>query len=420
MSKAPSFDFAEFRSYIREYSPVYIPIFNNELRYEVVYGGSGSGKSHIVARKLLYRLLYEKEVNHKILVVRKVDRTIKRSVFELFKNLIVKWNLYGDFTINLTDKTMTYKPTGSQILFTGLDDVERLKSIEGITAIWCEEATELMQEDFEQLDLRLRGETGTYKQIIVTFNPISAENWVKKVFFDSGMKNVFILKTTYIDNQFIDAEYKEVLDAKKLTNPRYYKIYALAEWGTAEGLVFGNFTRRMIREDDIRGLEGFYGLDFGYSIDPTAFCQNFVNHAEKKIYVYDGFYSKGMSNSQIANKLIELKVHKHEITADSSEPKSIASIKAKGVPRIKGAKKGADSINAGIDFLLDYEIIINSHLTDFEKEFLNYSWAKDRNGRHTGKPIDDYNHFIDAFRYSTEKLQTRRGGRGRISKPSGL
>ena len=419
MSKLPSFDFAEFRNYTRRYSPVYIPIFNDTSRYEVVYGGSGSGKSHIIARKILYRLLYEKEVNHKFLVVRKVDRTIKRSVFELLKNIISKWGLYNDFSINLTDKTMIYKPTGSQILFTGLDDVEKLKSIEGITGIWIEEATELMQEDFEQLDLRLRGETGTYKQIIVTFNPISAENWVKKVFFDSGMKNVFILKTTYLDNQFIDAEYKEVLDSKKLTNPRYYKIYALAEWGTAEGLVFNNFKRRLISESEIRGLEGFYGLDFGYSVDPTAFCQNYIDHNKKIIYIYDGFYQKGLSNSQIAKKLIDLKVHKHEIVADSSEPKSIASIKAKGVPRIRGAKKGADSINAGIDFLLDYEIIINAHLIEQEKEFLNYSWAKDRNGRHTGKPIDDFNHFIDALRYSTEKLQIRRGTRGRVKKPSG-
>jgi len=419
MSKAPSFDFAEFREYTRKYSPVYVPIFNNELRYEVVYGGSGSGKSHIVARKILYRLLYEKDVDHKFLIVRKVDRTIKRSVFELFKNLIVKWGLYADFSINLTDKTMIYKPTGAQILFTGLDDVEKLKSIEGITGVWIEEATELMQEDFEQLDLRLRGDTGTYKQITVTFNPISAENWVKKVFFDSGMKNVFILKTTYLDNQFIDAEYKDVLDAKKLTNPRYYQIYALANWGTAEGLIFDNITTRLIKPEEIKGLQCVQGGDFGYTNDPTAFNESYIDIKNKKLYVYDGFYEKGLSNGAIASRLKDLKVHRHITTFDSSEPKSIASLKAKGI-NARPAKKGKDSINAGIDFLLDYEIILNAHLVEFQKEGLNYAWATDRNGRALNKPVDDYNHFFDSLRYATEHLQTRRGAIGRIQKPKGI
>jgi len=131
MSALPSFNLAEFRQYVRTYSPVYIPMFNDESRYQVIWGGAGSGKSHIVARKILYRVLHERIIKHNFLVVRKVDRTIKRSVFTLFCNLIQKWGLWSDFDINKTDKTIIYKPTGSQIMFTGLDDVEKLKSIEG-------------------------------------------------------------------------------------------------------------------------------------------------------------------------------------------------------------------------------------------------------------------------------------------------
>ena len=412
-------DLAEFRQYVRDYSPAFLPMFRDESRYQIIWGGAGSGKSHIVARKILYRLLEEKDVKHNFLIIRKVDRTIKRSVFTLMKNLISKWGLTSDFSINLSDKTMIYKPTGSQIMFSGLDDVEKLKSIEGVTGIWCEEATELNQEDYEQLDLRLRGDTGTYKQIILTLNPISAEHWIKKVFFDSNLPNVFTLKTTYLDNVFIDAEYKAVLDAKKITNPRYYKIYALGEWGTAEGLVFERVTKRLIRQEEVRGLECIQGLDFGYSVDPTAFTQSYIDTKAKKLYIFDGFYEKGLSNSKIASLLKSKLVHKHIITADSAEPKSIASIKAKGVPRIRGAKKGKDSINAGIDFLSDYEIIINAHLVEIEKEFLNYSWAVDRNGKQLNKPIDDFNHAIDSIRYSAEHIAIRRGRINGVGKPSG-
>ena len=180
-----------------------------------------SGKSHIVARKLLYRMLNESQVKHNFLIIRKVDRTIKKSVWTLMKNIISIWGLTKQFHFNQTDRTMIYKPTGSQFMFSGLDDVEKLKSIEGVTSIWVEEATELLQEDFEQLDLRLRGEFGCLKQIILTFNPISDQHWIKKIFFDDPIDGVFTLKTTYLDNAFIDEEYKMVMNNKKKSNPRY-------------------------------------------------------------------------------------------------------------------------------------------------------------------------------------------------------
>jgi phage terminase large subunit len=154
---------ANFRAHVKEHSPAFVPLFVDQSRYQVAWGGAGSGKSHIVARKILYRLLKEDQCKHNFLIIRKVDRTIKRSVFALMKNIISKWGLLPDFDINLTDKTMIYRPTGAQIMFSGLDDVEKLKSIEGVTSIWAEEATELTQEDFEQLDLRLRGNTGALK-----------------------------------------------------------------------------------------------------------------------------------------------------------------------------------------------------------------------------------------------------------------
>lgn len=402
-------DLADFRRHVKEKSPAFVPLFKNEKRYEVVWGGAGSGKSHIVARRYLYRILKESNVHHNILIIRKVDRTIKRSVFTLMRNLIRRWNLVDEFNINLADKTITYKANNSQFMFSGLDDVEKLKSIEGVTSIWCEEATELTQEDFEQLDLRLRGEHGCLKQITLTLNPISEQHWIKKIFFDDPMESVFTLHTTYKDNAFIDAEYQMVMENKKKTNPRYYNIYALGNWGTAEGLIFPAVKQRLIRPEEIAGLECVQGLDFGYTNDPTAFHQSYVDKANKRLYVYDGFYEKGMSNAKIADSIKAMEAHKHRTIADSSEPKSIDYIKGKGV-RIEGAQKGADSISSGIDFLSEFEIIVNAHLVEFMTEFNNYSWALDKHGKATNKPVDDFNHFIDSLRYSVEPLSKKSKG----------
>ena len=397
-------DLGKFKQHIKDKSPAFVPLFKNKSRYQIVWGGAGSGKSHIVARKYLYRMLNESHVKHNILVIRKVDRTIKKSVWTLMQNIITLWGLSSQFKFNQTDRTMIYKPTGSQFMFSGLDDVEKLKSIEGVTSIWVEEATELTQEDFEQLDLRLRGEFGCLKQIILTFNPISDQHWIKKIFFDDPIESVFTLKTTYLDNSFIDDEYKMVMENKKKSNPRYYQIYALGNWGTAEGLIFNNVTQRLIKEYEIADLDCYQGLDFGYTNDPSAFNQSYVDDVNKKIYVFDGFYAKGMSNLQISSEIKRMLAHKHMTTADSSEPKSIDYIKGKGV-RIKGAVKGADSINIGIDFLLEYEIIVNAHLVEFMTEFDNYAWGVDKKtGKATNKPVDDFNHFIDGLRYAVESL----------------
>ena len=392
---------AEVRGYLNRTSPAFIPYFKDKSRYQVIWGGAGSGKSHKVARVVLQRVLKEK---HNYLIVRKVESTIKRSVFALMRNLITAWGLKHEFDINKTDKTMIYKPTGSQIMFSGLDDPEKLKSIEGVTSIWVEEATELLQNDFEQLDLRLRGEHGSLKQITLTLNPISEQHWIKKIFFDDPIEGVFTLKTTYLDNQFIDEDYKIVMNNKKKTNPRYYKIYGLGDWGPSDGLIFNNVTTRVIKESELSQLQCKQGLDFGYTNDPSAFNESYVDMKNRKIYVYDGFYEKGLSNAIIASKIKAMGLHRHKTTADSSEPKSIDYLSGKGV-RIEGARKGKGSINAGIDFLLEFEIIVNAHLIDFMTEFQNYSWKADKAGAKINTPVDDFNHFIDSLRYGTEELQ---------------
>jgi hypothetical protein len=207
----------------------YIPLIPNDSRYLVLFGGSGSGKSVFASQKVLIRLTTENK--HRFLCIRKVANTLRSSVYQRFYDLISDWGLMPEFEINKTEMRFTHRPTGNEILMVGLDDVERLKSIEGVTGMWIEEATELTEGDFDQVDLRLRGETPNYKQIILSFNPIDERHWLKIRFFDKALDNAYSLRTTFQDNYFIDDEYRRVLEQKASVSPNLYRIYYKGEWG---------------------------------------------------------------------------------------------------------------------------------------------------------------------------------------------
>lgn len=211
---------------------VYIPLLSDTNRYLVLLGGAGSGKSVFAAQKILIRITTEKK--HRILACRKFAVTLRESVFKLIKEQISDWGLSHEFTVNKTDKTFYHIPTGNEIICVGLDDPEKLKSIVGITAIWMEETSEDDEEDLDQLDLRMRGATENYKQILLTFNPIDERHWLKKRFADNKPENATVIKTTYVDNHFIDEEYRSVLEAKAAISPNFYRIYKLGDWGKAE------------------------------------------------------------------------------------------------------------------------------------------------------------------------------------------
>lgn len=206
----------------------YIPYLNNRKRYLHLWGGSGSGKSVFAAQKVLLRVTGEKP--HRILCIRKVANTLRSSVYQLLLDTIMEMGLSSEFTVNKSEMRFTHI-SGNEILLAGLDDVEKLKSITGITGIWIEEATELLEGDFDQLDLRLRGETAHYKQILFTYNPISERHWLKKRFHDQPSEDFDCLRTTFQDNYYIDAEYRKVLENKAMSDPNLYKIYFKGEWG---------------------------------------------------------------------------------------------------------------------------------------------------------------------------------------------
>lgn len=213
-----------------------VPLVDNRSRYLVLYGGAGSGKSFTAAQKIVIRMLEEK--GHKFLIVRKVANTLRNSVFSLIREVISEWGLTDYFKINKSDMRITCEINGNEILFAGIDDPEKLKSIHGVTGMWIEEASELTQEDFQQLDLRLRGFTKNYKQIIISFNPISSLHWLKELFFDKKKKNSTVVHSTYLNNKFIDDSYKEVLESMKNEDEYYYMVYALGEWGIIGKTIF--------------------------------------------------------------------------------------------------------------------------------------------------------------------------------------
>lgn len=311
-------------------------------------------------------------------------------------------------------------PNNSEILFTGLDDVEKLKSITGISDIFIEEATELTQEDFLQLNLRLRASISNL-QMFICFNPVSKSNWCYKMWFSDQAKvdknTTMILHTTYKDNRFLPKEYVEAIESYKETDMTYYKIYALGEFATLDKLVFTNWEVGDCGEAfDAEGrplphIESLCGLDWGFTNDTTAFIFSLLDEENKTIYICDAWGDTGMLNSDIARKIIDTGYGKALIIADSAEPKSIEELKEMGVARVKAAKKGKGSIIAGIQKLKAYKIIVSPELTQVIEEFSNYSWKKDKStGEYVNEPIDEWNHYIDALRYSLQcskkKLRT--------------
>lgn len=376
-------------------------------RYEVYYGGAGSGKSVFVAQKLVKKALTDRR---KILVLRKVDKTTKNSTFQLLLDTLTDWKIIDKCKINRTDFTITL-PNGSVFLCCGLQDPERIKSITGLTDAWLEEATEFNQEDFNQIDLRIRHPEAKGQQIILSFNPVSKVNWCYKLFFkeaaDAAMTDFRtqckILHTNYLDNKFLPQSYIDSLLLLKATNLDYYKIYALGEFGSLSKLVFNNWK---VEEFDCTQVHGdlCVGLDFGFIADPTSLVASIVDDENKKIYVFNAKSRKGLLNNEIAEMIKAEGFAKSSIIADSAEQKSIEEIKREGISRIKPATKGQGSILQGIQKLQQYQIIVHpSGAAALIEELKNYCWEKDKKtNEYINKPIDKYNHCIDALRYSLQ------------------
>lgn len=381
-------------------------------RYRVVKGSRASKKSKTMALWCISQLMKYPQAN--LLVIRKTYRTLKDSCFSDLKWAIHKLGVDEHWSSTTNPLEITYIPTGQKILFRGLDDPLKVTSISVdmgcLCWCWIEEAYEITnEEDFDMLDESIRGEVpnGLFKQITLTFNPWNEKHWIKKRFFDNPSEDTLAITTNYLCNEWLDESDRNVFEKMKINNPRRYQVAGLGNWGIVDGLVYENFKEEEFDIEEIKripNIESTFGLDFGYTNDPSALFCGLVDRKNMKIYVFDEMYEKGLSNKAIYQNILDMGYAKEHITADSAEPKSIDELRNLGLYRVSAANKGKDSINNGIQYIQDFEIIIHPRCVNFLTEISNYTWDKDKFGNKLNKPIDDFNHLLDAFRYAMERF----------------
>ena len=382
-------------------------------RYRAVKGSRRSKKSKTMALWTIYNLMKYPESN--MLVVRKTYRTLKDSCFTELKWAIKRLKVEKQWTVKESPLEMTYIPTGQKIYFRGLDDPLKITSIAvevGVLSwMWIEEAYEITkEEDFDTLAESMLGDCppGLFKQITLTFNPWNEKTWLKRRFFDNPDEDTLAITTNYKCNEWLSAADLDIFEKMRKRNPRRYQVAGLGDWGIVDGLIYENWHEQSFTLNDVKNCKSAFGLDFGYTNDPSAFFAGFVDLDNRLLYVWDEFYEKGMSNRDIYTTVVRCGYSKERIVADSAEPKSIDELKGMGL-RISGARKGKDSVLNGIQWIQDFEIIIHPRCVNFITEISNYTWDTDKFGNNLNRPIDAFNHLMDAMRYALESYIKQRG-----------
>jgi phage terminase large subunit len=392
----------------------YHSFWNSKHRYLVCKGSRGSKKSCTAALKIIYNMMKYPQAN--TLVIRRVFNTLRDSCWTQLKWAAERLEVSHLWKFNLSPLSAEYLPTGQKIYFRGMDDPMSITSItvdKGYLCwVWLEEAYQVEDEDsFNKVDLSIRGElpNNYYKQFIITFNPWNEHHWLKKRFFDNPDENTLALTTTYKCNEWLGKDDIALFEQMKIRNPRRYRIEGEGEWGISEGLIYENFIEQEFDYREIskrKSARAVFGLDWGYSNDPTAFIAAIVDQDTKEIFIFDEHYQKAMVNSEIASMIKYKGYAKEQIIGDSSEPKSIEELKRAGILRIKGAAKGKDSILNGIQFIQDFKLIVHPKCENTLIELSNYCWDT-KDGIAINKPIDAYNHLMDALRYALEQIKKK-------------
>lgn len=385
----------------------YDEFWNCKTRYRVLKGGKASKKSSTTALNFIYRLMrYEKS---NLLVVRAVMNTHRDSTFAQLSWAQKQLGVENLWRNTVSPMEMTYLPTNQKILFRGFDDVLKLASTTVqngyLNFVWIEEAFEIEKEsDFDKLDLSVpRGDVGDlFKQTTLTFNPWSEKHWLKKRFFDKADESVTVFSTNYLINEFLDDTDRAIFERLKETSFRKYSVAGLGNWGISEGLVFENWQvgEYEIPESEKDCYKSFFGLDYGYTNDPTAFVAFAVNPIKKHVYIYDEFYKKRMLNSEIAAEIKRRGFAKERIRADCAEPKSNDELKRLGIGRIMPSLKGRDSILSGIAVINEYKITVNPACVNMINELSNYTYGEQKSENGLVMPKDSDNHLCDALRYA--------------------
>ena len=388
----------------RTFSAKFLPLLNDySHRWEIYKGSAGSGKSHFITQKIIIKALREKR---RVMICRRYGTTMRNSVFKLFKDVIESFKITHLTRIKESDMSITL-PNGSEIIFVGLDNEEKLLSIAGITDIFIEEVYEVPKEIVDQLNLRMRGKAPN-QQIYMAFNPISAKHWLYD--FCEGAtrpESSIYSQSTFRDNPFLPDEYVKALEDMYRTNPNKARVFCDGNWGAdVEGLVYKN---HILSDFDInelikQGLEVRVGIDWGF-VDPTTVVVSLFDKPKKEIYIIGEYYKRGATLEEIKDGIIQLGISKQKMYCDGAEPDKVDYLRRNGFNAVS-AKKGAGSVKAGISFLQDMKIICHESCVNVAAELENYVYLKDKK---TGQYIEDsydhdFSHTMDALRYSYSDL----------------
>lgn len=391
---------------------------NNIHRIQIYYGGSSSGKSHaIVGQRTVLDVLAG---DRNYLICRNTGVTLRKSCWNEVVSAIDFFQVRQFFHINESNMEITCKLNKHQILFSGLDDPEKIKSIKPkvgvITDILVEEATECQYRAVKQLFKRQRGRSNVPKRLTLLFNPILKEHWIYREYFDIWTETkqyeendrLSILHTTYKDNRFLSKE--DIEDLENETDKYYYEVYTLGLWGVIGAVIFKKW-----KVEDFSDIEPTFdnyhnGVDWGFGVDPYAFARVHLDLSRKRLYVCHELYATELSNEESAD-LIKPTIEKERLVCDSAEPKSIAEYRKHHIYAV-AAKKGPGSIAFGIKFLQSLEIIIHPRCQNARMEFSTYKYKEDKNGNALPVPVDRDNHLIDAIRYALEDYSMDRKIKG--------
>tara|TARA_R110002074_G_scaffold351664_1_gene522856 strand:- start:1519 stop:2724 length:1206 start_codon:yes stop_codon:yes gene_type:complete len=381
-------------------NPKYTPLFNNDTRFFIVTGGRGSAKSFATTT---FCCALSRENEHKILYTRQTMSSAHLSIIPEFQEKIDLLEMAGQFSVNKAE--ITHKGSNSEILFRGLrasngDQTANLKSLQGITTWVLDEAEELTDEDkFDTIQRSIRSNK-KQNRIILILNPATKEHWIFKRFFEqagveqgfNGVKgNVTYIHTSYLDNvDNLPQDYLNDFEQLRQRNPNRYNHIVMGGWlDKAEGVVFTNWKYGAFNPDN---LQTSCGMDFGFSVDPDTLTEVAIDKVQKKIYLKEHIYQKGIKTHILA-PMIKDRVGGKLIIADSAEPRLIEDLRHAGV-NIQAVKKG--TIESGIIRMQDFEIIVEPNSTNIGKELNNHAYADKGSKLY----IDDWNHAIDGARYN--------------------
>ena len=378
-------------------------IFDYSHRWEFWYGGAASSKSFSISQKLIIRCCRERIT---IAVCRRYGSTLRNSCFSLFKQILTQWKLTPYVKIKETDMTIEF-PNGSKIIHLGLDDEQKLLSINNIGCFWIEEAFEVSKEIVEQINLRMRAKVEN-QQIIMSWNPISKNSWIYDFVEVKPPENSIKLHFTFKDNPFLSQAYIDAMEDMRVRNPAKARVYYYGEYGVnPEGLVITNW--RCEDFDAMKlaaaGLEHRVGMDIGY-IDPSAVINTLYDRNNKTIYVFEEFYKRGCQLSDLSSAIKDMNIGKTKVFVDAAEPRTIQFFKNENINAV-ACKKGRDSVKAGLRFLQDNLIIVHPSCKDFIRELENFSYIKSKQtGEFTEDTTHEFSHAIDAARYAYSDIYT--------------